>query len=161
MIYSHINFTAMVSTLMVALVACAATSQPSLQPVRVAGIAMEPTLKKGDRILISKEIGELKRSDIITYRYPADESQNFISRVIGLPNEEIEIRDSKVLINGKILEESYVNSENNQYLFNLKSEKIPEGSYFVMGDNRDHSNDSRIWGALEKKFIYGKLVRKY
>ena len=155
------SLAAIISLLAFVLVACAATTQVSVQPIKVGGIAMDPTLKKGDRILISKDTGELRRGDIVTYHYPADESQSFISRIIGLPNEEIEVREGKVLVNGEYLEESYVNPDDNRSLFSRKPLKIPEDSYFVMGDNRDHSNDSRFWGALQKKFIYGKFIKKY
>ena len=122
---------------------------------------MEPSLKEGDRILISKDIDKLERGDIVTYRYPKDEAQSFIHRIIGLPGEEVEIREGKVYINGKQLEGSYVKPENIIYSQKLAPVKVPEGSYFVMGDNCDHSNDSRFWEALPKKYIYGKYLGRY
>jgi signal peptidase I len=142
-------------------VGCSAATQTSVQPVKVQGKSMEPNLKQGDRIFISRDVGELERGDIVTYRYPADESQSFTHRIVGLPGEEVEIREGKVYIDGEYLEEPYVSPENNQYPADRKPVKIPEASYYIMGDNRDHSNDSRNWGALPKKNIYGKYLGRY
>jgi signal peptidase I len=142
------------------LVTCATSSQRFDESVQVAGIAMEPTLKKGDRILITRQIADLKRGDIVTYYYPGDQSQRFISRIIGLPHEKIEIREGKVLIDGNLLDEAYVNPDNNRASWTRQPVSVPDGLYFVMGDNRDNSNDSRAWGPLQTKFIYGKFVRK-
>ena len=140
---------------------CAAATQTSVQPVKVLGKSMEPSLKEGDRIFISKDVGKLERGDIVTYRYPEDEAQSFIHRIVGLPGEEMEIREGKVYINGQQLEESYVKAENIIYSQKLAPVKVSEDGYFVMGDNRDHSNDSRSWGALPKKYIYGKYLGRY
>src|SRR5262245_21510506 len=125
--------------LLTVLVACGASSQHSLEPLQVAGIAMEPALKKGDRILITKDVGDLKRGDIVAYYYPGDPSQLFISRIIGLPHEEIEIRNGKVFVDGKLLEEAYVKSDNNRASFDRRPMTVPDGRLFVMGDNRDNS----------------------
>ena len=146
--------------LVVAFVSCGASSQRS-EPVQVAGIAMEPAIKKGDRILVTTDVRNLKRGDIVTYYYPFDETQRFISRIVALPNEEIEIRDGNVFIDGNQLTETYVASENSRALSNRAKTRIPVDRFFVLGDNRDNSNDSRAWGPLQKKFIYGKFLRKY
>ncbi len=149
------------STLLLIVAGCSAATQTSVQPVKVLGKSMEPSFKEGDRIFISKDVEKLERGDIVTYRYPKDEAQSFIHRIIGLPGEEIEIREGKVYINGKHLEELHVKAENTIYSQKLERVKVPEGSYFVMGDNRDHSNDSRFWGALPKRYIYGKYLGRY
>jgi signal peptidase I len=140
---------------------CSALRRVSVQPVRVEGVAMEPALKNGDRILIDQSVDKLGRGDIITFYYPADPSRSYLKRVVGLPGETVEIRDGKVLINGNALDEPYVLPENNR-VSNVRQEiRIPVDSYYVLGDNRDNSNDSRMWGPLQRKFIYGKFVRKY
>lgn len=133
----------------------------STQPVQVAGKSMEPSLKEGDRIFINKDVNKIERGDIVVYRYPGDEAQSFIHRIIGLPGEQVEIREGKVYIDGKQLEESYVDAENIIHSQKLAPVTVPEENYFVMGDNRDHSNDSRFWGALPKKYIYGKYLGRY
>jgi len=122
---------------------------------------MQPGLKEGDQILIADDVKELKRGDIVLYHYPADQKQNFISRIIGLPNEEVEVKEGRVFVDGKVLSEPYVSPDNNRSGFGRPPVKVPEGRYYVMGDNRDNSNDSRLWGPLTKEFIYGKLVGKY
>lgn len=125
------------------------------------GKSMEPNLKEGDRIFISKDVEKIERGDIVIYRHPKDESQSFIHRIVGLPGEEIDIREGKVHINGKQLEESYVKAGNILNSQKLEPVKVPKESYFVMGDNRDRSNDSRFRGALPKKYIYGKYLSRY
>jgi signal peptidase I len=140
---------------------CSALRRAAVQPVKVEGVAMEPALRNGDRIFIDRSVDKLERGDIITFYYPADPSRSFIKRVVGLPGEAVEILDGKVLINGNALDEPYVAPENNRVMSGHKEIRIPVDSYYVLGDNRDNSNDSRAWGPLTRKFIYGKFVRKY
>jgi len=142
-------------------VGCSTKTQKSVQPVQVQGKSMEPTLKQGDRIFISRNVEQLERGDIVIYRFPKDESKSFIHRIIGLPGEEVVIRGGKVYINRKYLEEPYVSPENTMYSQSSEPFKVPEGSYYVIGDNRDQSNDSRSWGALPKRYIVGKYVVRY
>jgi len=122
---------------------------------------MEPELKDGDRLIIDRNVDPLKRGDIIVFYYPAEPTRSYIKRIVGLPGEAIEIREGKVFIDGVALDEPYVNPLNDQVMSSHAEIRIPPNSFYVIGDNRDHSNDSRIWGTLERKFIYGRYLRKY
>ena len=146
--------------LVVATVACSTTT-PLLQPVKVVGIAMEPALHEGDRIFVNRNPAEFSRGDIVLFYYPHDPRVSYIKRVIGLPGETITIREGKVQINGTPLSEPYVDPKNNQSIAGNEEKSIPAESYFVMGDNRDNSSDSRTWGTLARKLIYAKFVGKY
>jgi signal peptidase I len=136
--------------------------------VRVEGVAMAPTLNDGDRIFISKQTGNLERGDIVVFYYPKDQTKSFIKRIIGLPGEMIDIdSNGGITINGSALDEGYVPAERSRNM-RVKWEmvreewkQIEEGSYFVMGDNRDASNDSRSYGPVRKELIYGKVVDRY
>lgn len=125
---------------------------------------MLPTIKDGEKIRIERfdsnaEVS-IKRGDIILFLYPRDTSKFYIKRVIGLPNETIEIHENKVFIDGKELPEPYVEPKLNESRFTQPPKKITEGSYYVMGDNRDNSSDSRFWGLVPKKNIFGKVLDK-
>lgn len=133
----------------------------SFQPVAVEGTAMKPTFNDGDKIFINKNFSELKRGDFITFLYPRDRSKWYFKRIIGLPTEIIEIRGGKVYINGELLDEPYVDESYNQAKADFPPQKIPEYQYFVMGDNRDNSSDSRYWGTVDKELITGKYYMTY
>jgi signal peptidase I len=133
----------------------------SAQPVRVEGKAMLPAFDDGDKILIDKNWGELKRGDLITFLYPKDRSKWYFKRVIGLPGEVVEIRSGIVYINGQILDEPYVDESFNQSKSSFPPRKVPEYQYFVMGDNRDNSSDSRYWGSVDRELITGKYYMTY
>jgi|SRR3989344_5528643 len=131
-----------------------------VQPFFVRGSSMEPNLENGDYLLVD-EIGyrleEPKRGDTIVFRYPPDPSQFFIKRIIGLPGETIEIRSNKVKIYDDkdiVLEESYL--EESQQTLGDVVVRLKADEYFVMGDNRLQSSDSRRWGPLQKKYIIGR-----
>ena len=133
----------------------------SLQPISVEGIAMKPSFNDGDKILIDKNFGELKRGDVITFLYPKDRSKWYFKRITGLPGDIVEIREGRVYINGQILDEPYVEELYNQAKSNFPPLKVPENHYFVMGDNRDNSSDSRYWGSVDKELIKGKYYMTY
>lgn len=129
-------------------------------PVRFVGKSMQPTLNDGDRIIFDKRFGKLERGDIIVFHYPPDPSTSYIKRIIGLPGETIEMREGKVFINGGAIDEPYLKPD----LLSLDTMplvKIPDQHYFVMGDNRRNSSDSRYWGTVPRNLIYGKFIARY
>lgn len=133
------------------------------QPVKVEGTSMAPLLSDQERIFINKFVYRFEpidRGDVIVFWYPLDRSKSFIKRVIGLPGETLEIRSGHLYVNGKELEEEYVPAS----YFDGASYpplRIPDDEYFVMGDHRDSSNDSRMFGPVPRQFIYGKAVFAY
>jgi signal peptidase I len=131
------------------------------QPVRVEGTAMLPNLSDGDKIIVNKNIGELKRGNVISFLYPKDTSKWYIKRVIGLPGENIYILEGKVFVNGQILNEPYLDQKYNQTGDSFAIRTVPENHYYVLGDNRDNSSDSRYWGTVSKDLITGKYVSTY
>jgi signal peptidase I len=133
------------------------------QPVKVEGTSMAPLLSDQERIFINKfeyRFEPIERGDVVVFWYPLDHSKSFIKRVIGLPGETIELRSGHVYVDGKELAEPYVPAS---YLdgSSYGPMKIPSGNYFVMGDHRDSSNDSRVFGPVSRPYIYGKAVFAY
>jgi signal peptidase I len=135
-----------------------------IQPVKVEGTSMLPRLHDGERIFINRFIYNFKkieRGDIVVFYYPKDPGKNFIKRVIGLPGDEITISNGKLRINGKLVPENYLSKD---YTTNINAPHtwvVEPHHYFVMGDNRDASNDSRSWGYVPEMYIYGKAVFRY
>ncbi|MGH9862672.1 MAG: signal peptidase I [Candidatus Acidiferrales bacterium] len=133
------------------------------QPVKVEGTSMAPHLTDQERIFINKFVYEfepIRRGDVVVFRYPRDEHKSFIKRVVGLPGELVEIRRGAVYIDGVPLREDYLpGAENDQHSF--PPTYLPPGNYFVLGDHRRNSNDSRSWGTVQREQIYGKAVFAY
>lgn len=132
------------------------------QPFVVSGESMFPTFNDGEYLIvdeISYTLGSPQRGDVVIFRYPNDTKRFFIKRIIGMPNEEVIIKDGKVTIinkenpKGFILNEPYINDEFNPIDDNYKT---GENEYFVLGDNRNRSSDSRTWGNLSNKLIVGR-----
>ncbi len=128
----------------------------------VSGSSMYPTFKDGDWIFWNKNVyhdANPQRGDIIVLNYPGDPTnKTYVKRIIGLPGDKIEIKDEHVFIDGRQINESYIGAD-------VPSDpsgiwKIAAGQYFVMGDNRPNSNDSRYFGPVEKRFILGKAVSR-
>jgi len=132
-----------------------------VQPVKVQGDAMSPTYNNGDRIFVQKSSFKINRGDIVVFRYPKNPQASFLKRVIGLPNDVIEIKSGKVFINNQPVDEPYVSPERARQHHNYGPETVPVDSYFVMGDNRDASNDSRVFGPVTRNLIYGKVISRY
>ncbi len=132
-------------------------------PVRVEGNSMMPSLDDQEHIFINKfvyRIEPIQRGDIIVFRYPRDPSKSFIKRVIGLAGDHILIDDGRVYVNQKLVVEDYVPKayEDGRSYPELV---VPPDSYFVLGDHRSLSNDSRDFGPVASSYIYGKAVFGY
>ncbi|HKP12481.1 MAG TPA: signal peptidase I, partial [Blastocatellia bacterium] len=142
-----------------------------VQPVKVEGTSMQPRLENEERIFVNKfkyNFEPIQRGDIIVFWFPDDPGKSFIKRIIGLPGENIDMDAlGRVTINGVPLDESYLAPQRNQMArakwMSVHSEwkNIKQHYYFVMGDNRDASNDSRSWGWVPEKYIYGKAMFRY
>jgi signal peptidase I len=135
---------------------------------------MADTMLPGDHILVNKlsyRIGGRTpvRGDVVIFRYPVDERVPFMMRVIGVPGDQILIRDQQVFLNGRFLEEPYVKPDAMsqvpagpcRYAYGCETMRVPAGSYFVMGDNRPNSNDSRYWGFVPEANIIGRVSTIY
>ncbi len=139
-----------------------------IQAFKIPSGSMLPTLQIGDYILVNKFVYYFrapKRGEIIVFKFPLNEKRDFIKRVIGLPGEEIQLKNRQVYINGKPIPESYtassLHSPQDAPGSSFGPFKVPDDSFFVMGDNRDNSMDSRIWGAVNKSKIKGKAFVIY
>lgn len=133
------------------------------QPVRVEGTSMLPRLENSDRLFINKFVYHLEaihRGDIVVFRYPLDPSKSYIKRVIALPGDRIRIDRGRVWLNGKPLKEPYV-PEGYRDTRSMAAMVLPPGYYFMMGDHRSISSDSREFGPVERSLIYGKAVFVY
>lgn len=156
------------------------------QAFKIPTGSMEDNLLVGDHVIVNKfiygtagdgplstlvPIREVRRGDVVVFRYPRDPKTDFVKRVIALPGETVEIRDKKVLIDGKPLDEPYAMFDDPiiypmQFAGldsrdQLGPRAVPPGQYFVMGDNRDHSHDSRVWGFVPRALIKGRAFMVY
>lgn len=154
-----------------------------VQAFKIPSGSMEDTLAIGDHILVNKfiygtkipftgtrllKIRDPRRGDVIVFEYPEDPSKDFIKRVIGLPGDTIQVMDKKVFVNGKLFQipqevhkEQDLIPEAQNPRDNTKPITIPANAYFVMGDNRDRSYDSRFWGVVKNEKIKGLAFIKY
>ena len=154
-----------------------------VQAFKIPSGSMKPTLLVGDHILVNKfiygvkipftqkylvRLSDPKRFDVIVFIYPVDPSKDFIKRIIGLPGDEVQVVDKKVYINGELLNDPYAHFVDGDNTTGESAKgafygpvKVPADSYFVMGDNRDRSLDSRFWGFVSRDAIKGKAFIIY
>ena len=125
---------------------------------------MLPTIKNGEilhtEMLDAHSKVELSRGEILVFKYPKDPSKRYIKRLIGLPGDTIEIRAGDVWVNGNKLSEPYIASQMNLSQRSQPTVVVPAHSYYVLGDNRDKSSDSRTWGFLPEELLIAKVVNR-
>ena len=133
------------------------------EPVRIEGNSMAPLLSDHESIFIKRIVYHLEpiqRGDIVVFEYPLDGTRSFIKRIVALPGESVEIRQGLVYVNGNWIPEPYVPSEYDDPS-DFGPMQVPSDSYFVMGDHRNSSNDSRVFGPVASRLIYGRAVFAY
>jgi signal peptidase I len=133
------------------------------QPVRVEGTSMLPMLEDQDRLFVSKlayRVGEIHRGDVVVFQYPRDHTKSYIKRVIALPGDRLRIEQGQVYVNGKAVAEAYVppRFEDSR---SVNEMLLPVNDYWVMGDHRSISSDSRDFGPVDRELIYGKAAFVY
>ena len=156
------------------------------QAFKIPTGSMEPNLLVGDHLIVNKAIfspaltgldralmphRDIRRGEVVVFKFPKEPNRDFIKRVIGLPGDQIELRRKKVYVNGQVLDEPYahfivpLSPESNQRSTDRREEygpvTVPAGQYFAMGDNRDNSEDSRFWGFLPATYVKGKALFIY
>ncbi len=148
-------------TLIIAYVLALVIMTSVAQAFQVEQYSMEPTLLPRDRVLVDKlfyKLRPLRRGDVIVLRYPLNPQRNYIKRIVGLPGDKLQITDGKLYVNDRRMSEPYINgmAQGSYGPFT-----VPEKSVFVMGDNRNNSEDSRAFGALKKEFVIGQALLIY
>ncbi|MCW5964232.1 MAG: signal peptidase I [Bryobacterales bacterium] len=135
------------------------------QPVKVEGTSMMPSIGDQQRIFVDKfffqaGISEIHRGDVVVFWFPRDQRISYIKRVIGVPGDTVAIHHGQVLLNGGVMDEPYVPASFRDEA-EMPEVRLLDQEYFVMGDHRNSSNDSRSWGPVSREYIYGKAVFTY
>lgn len=138
------------------------------RPYQVNGHSMDPTFQNGEYVLtnlIEMRIGKLNRGDIVVFSAPKDKEKDYIKRIIGLPGDRVKVSEGNVFLNGEKLKQPFLSSNvrtnGGSFLGEGQEVIVPEDSYFLMGDNRDFSSDSREWGFVSKEGLIGKSFIVY
>jgi signal peptidase I len=148
-------------TLLIAFILAQLVMVSVAQAFQVEQYSMEPTLLPRDRVLVNKFLYRWRQphhGDIIVLRYPRDPGRNYIKRIVGLPGDRVQIRDGRLLINGVPVRETYLNGPPTG---DYGPEVVPVGSVFVLGDNRNNSEDSRAFGFVKQDLIVGQAMLIY
>lgn len=133
------------------------------QAFRVQGTSMEPLLVDGERIVVNKFVYRfrpIERGDVVVFWYPRDPSVSFVKRVVGLPGDRVELRAGSLFVNGRAVSEPYLPPSFKDDDSHAPVE-VRKGYYYVLGDHRRSSNDSRSWGEVPEKYIYGRAVFRF
>ena len=135
------------------------------QPVKVEGTSMMPGLTDQERIFINKftyrfGLGSIERGDTVVFEFPGDITKSYIKRVIGLPGDHVRIERGQVYVNDQPLTEEYVETDYRDDV-SMRETRVKPDEFFVLGDHRNSSSDSRVWGTVPRKYIYGKAVFCY
>jgi signal peptidase I len=135
------------------------------QPVKVEGTSMMPSIADQQRIFVDKfffqaGMSAIHRGDVVVFWFPRDQRISYIKRVIGIPGDRVAIRHGRVIRNGKVVDEPYV-PDSFRDSVEMSEMELTTDEYFVMGDHRNSSNDSRSWGPVPRQYIYGKAVFAY
>lgn len=133
------------------------------QPVKVEGTSMMPWLEDQQRIFVNKfvySVDNIHRGDVVVFRFPLDPTKSYIKRVLGLPGDKVEVVEGRVFVNRQPVEENYVPAEYQDDSTHPLLE-VPRDHFYVLGDHRNTSNDSRTWGTVPREFITGKAVFAY
>lgn len=128
--------------------------------IRVDGESMVPTLVSGEYVIVNRlsyRLGSPQRGDIIVFHFPRDPKEEYIKRIIGLPGDEVQVKDGHLYINGQLLEEKYIDVQMDY----SGTWNIPDGQLFVLGDNRNNSSDSHDWGTVPMDYVVGKAIVVY
>jgi len=152
-----------------------------IKPYRIPSVSMADTLQRGDRVLVNRlayHVGTVRRGDVLVFRWPRDRGLVFIKRVIGLPGDTVALRNGRVYVNGRLLDEPYVRRLNGRPEPTLAAGQltgaasaqpwgldqpytVPADRFFMLGDNRADSDDSRDWGTISRRDIIGKAIVIY
>ena len=133
------------------------------QPVKVEGTSMLPQLVDEQRIFVNKfvyRLDSIERGDVVVFKLPEDPSRSYIKRVVGLPGETVEVRRGMVYVDGRLINEEHIPPRYRDYT-SYPSVTVPSGEYYVLGDHRNTSKDSRAWGTVERVQVTGKAVFAY